>query len=156
MSQIDGPQSAYDFGGLGQLKAQAAKDGTDEAAIQKAAQQFEGMFLQMMLKSMRASVPEGGLLNSQATKTFEQMYDQQIVMAMTERGSTGIAEMVENFIRRTQSSDQPATNTSFSLDQTVQDALPLNDISARYKLPEGATQQFLLNRQTFRMDGGDQ
>ena len=80
MTDAIGPKSSYDFAGLGELKARAASDRSDDAAIKKAAQQFEAMFLQMMMKSMRATVEKGGLFDSQASETFEQMYDQQIVM----------------------------------------------------------------------------
>jgi len=47
-------QSALDFQGLGQLRGQAAQDGNK--AIRETAQQFESMFIEMMMKSMRESV----------------------------------------------------------------------------------------------------
>ena len=50
-------KTTYDFSGLGALKARAARDRTDEKTIEKTASQFEAMFLQMMMKSMRATVP---------------------------------------------------------------------------------------------------
>ena len=68
MTDAIGPKSSYDFAGLGELKARAASDRSDDAAIKKAAQQFEAMFLQMMMKSMRATVEKGGLFDSQASR----------------------------------------------------------------------------------------
>jgi flagellar protein FlgJ len=105
MITANGPKEVFDFAGLGSLKADAARDPKNDAAIEKAAQQFEALFLQMMLKSMRDATPKSGLFDSQALDTFEQMYDKQIVMAMSERGSTGLAEMIEQFIRRTHGVD---------------------------------------------------
>ena len=53
MNTISDPKTSYDFAGIGALKAQAARDGGDDDAIKKTADQFEAMFLQMMMKSMR-------------------------------------------------------------------------------------------------------
>ena len=153
MSDAIGPKSSYDFAGLGELKAKAASNGQDDAAIKKAAQQFEAMFLQMMMKSMRATVEKGGLFESQASETFEQMYDQQIVMAMSERGSTGLAQMVEKFIRQSHSTTDDLSDQKFLLDGKKRDALPLVDQSDAFRLPEGATQQFLLNQSRFLLKG---
>ena len=155
MTDAIGPKSAYDFAGLGELKAKAADDASNDAAIKKSAQQFEAMFLQMMMKSMRATIEKGGLFESQASETFEQMYDQQIVMAMSERGSTGLAQMVERFIRQSQGQDQENSDQKFLVNGRTPDSLPLDVKSDRFQLPEGATQQYLLNRGRFHIGGGD-
>ena len=155
MNDAIGPKSSYDFAGLGELKAKAASNAQDDAAIKKAAQQFEAMFLQMMMKSMRATIEKGGLFDSKASETFEQMYDQQIVMAMSERGSTGLAQMVEKFIRQSHGQIEDLGDQKFLIDSQKQDALPLVDKSDAFRLPEGATQQFLLNRNRFLL-GGDE
>ncbi|MDB4021920.1 rod-binding protein [Litorivicinus sp.] len=149
MSLVEGPATAFDFAALGELKAQAARDGSDDAAIKKAAQQFESMFLQMMLKSMRAAIPDGGLLESKATKTFEQMYDQQIVMAMSEKSTTGVAQMIESFIRRTQAEPEDGSKQPFLLDQKSKAALNLNGKSDFLPISEGITKDFLLNHNQF-------
>ena len=147
MTSVSDPRTSYDFSGLGALKAQAARDRTDDEAITKTAKQFEAMFLQMMLKSMREAVPKGGLFDSGETETFEQMLDQQFALAMAERGSTGLSQMVEDFIRRSQG---PATTGNspekFLLDRETRDPLPLVNESTKFKISEGTTQNFLLNR----------
>ena len=155
MNDMVGPKSSYDFSGLSELKARAASDASDDAAIKKAAQQFEAMFLQMMMKSMRATIEKGGLFDSQASETFEQMYDQQIVMAMAERGSTGLAQMVERFIRQSQNQSTDQGSQKFLIEGPGRDPLPLTDKSDGFRLPEGATQQFLLNRNRFLVRGGN-
>ena len=155
MTDAIGPKSSYDFAGLGELKAKAADDASNDAAIKKSAQQFEAMFLQMMMKSMRATIEKGGLFESQASETFEQMYDQQIVMAMSERGSTGLAQMVERFIRQSQGQDQGNSDQKFLVNGPTPDSLPLDVKSDGFRLPEGATQQYLLNRGRFLIGGGD-
>ena len=153
MTDAIGPKSSFDFAGLGELKAKAASNGQDDTAIKKAAQQFEAMFLQMMMKSMRATVEKGGLFDSKASETFEQMYDQQIVMAMSERGSTGLAQMVEKFIRQSHGQIDDLGGQKFLLDEQKTSEFPLVEESDALRLPEGATQQFLLNRNRFLLRG---
>ena len=147
-------KTTYDFTGLGELRAQAARDQTDDATVKKTASQFEAMFLQMMLKSMRATVPDGGLLNSSGTETFEQMLDQHVAMAMAGRRSTGLSQMVENFIRQSQSQSVDETvEQSFLLEKNPSPSLPLIKESDSFRIPEGNTQQFLLNRSRFGLGG---
>lgn len=156
MTPVNGPSSTFDFAGLGELRAEAASDPKNDQAIKKASQQFEALFLQMMLKSMRDAMPEGGLFDSKATETFEQMYDQQIVMAMSERGSTGLAEMIETFIRKSQGAIESESERFISLETDQAAHLQLSKESAGFALPEGATQQFLLDRAYRLAPGGDQ
>ena len=62
VNPTDTTRSYLDFEGLGQLRGQARKDG--KAALRETAQQFEGMFLQMMLKSMREATAKSDLVES--------------------------------------------------------------------------------------------
>ena len=156
MNTISDPKTSYDFAGIGALKAQAARDGRDDDAIKKTADQFEAMFLQMMMKSMRSTIQKGGLLYSAGTETFEQMLDQQFAMAMAGRRSTGLSQMVEEFIRRSQGlSTQESTPGHFSLRPKPVDALPLVNESAKFKISEDGAQNFLLNRSRLNLRGGN-
>ena len=58
------------------LRGQARQDG--KAALRETAQQFEGMFLQMMLKSMREATVKSDLVESSGAETFEAMFDKRI------------------------------------------------------------------------------
>jgi len=84
--------SYMDFGGLGKLKGQARTDA--KAATRETAQQFEAMFLQMMMKSMRDAVPKSGLNESQAEETFQGMFDKEVSLAMAKRSTLGIADLL--------------------------------------------------------------
>lgn len=84
--------SYLDFGGLGKLKGQARTDA--KAATRETAQQFEAMFLQMMMKTMRDAVPKSGFNESQAEETFQGMFDKEVSVAMAKRGSLGIAQLL--------------------------------------------------------------
>ena len=67
--------------GMDALRLQA-KNGSKES-VHAAAAQFESYFLQMMLRSMRQTLSQDGPLDSQETKTFTEMFDQQISQTMS-------------------------------------------------------------------------
>lgn len=155
MNTIDGPKAAYDFAGLGSLKAKAANDPKSDEAINKVAKQFEALFLQMMLKSMRDATPKGGLFDSKATETFEELYDKQLVAGLSERGETGIAKMVADYIKRSHGADLTNTDEKFFVGNADEISFPLVNESDVFKIPEGSTQQFFLNRNRFSFEGGE-
>jgi Rod binding domain-containing protein len=75
------------------------------------------------------------------------MLDQQFALAMAERGSTGLSQMVEDFIRRSQGTASTGNSPEkFLLDPQMKDSLPLVNESTKFKISEGTTQNFLLNR----------
>ena len=82
---------AFDTKGLGELK-QSAKAGSP-AALKSAATQFEAMFINMMMKSMRDATPQDGMLDNQQTKMFTSMLDQQMSQNMATRG-VGLADVL--------------------------------------------------------------
>ena len=79
---------AIESQGLDQLKLQAKRD--PDKALAATAKQFEAMFLGMIMKSMREATPKDGLLDSEQTKTYTAMLDQQFAQQMASRG-TGLA-----------------------------------------------------------------
>src|SRR5437763_5730713 len=82
---------ALDTNSLGDLK-QSAKAGSPEA-LKGAATQFESMFVGMMMKSMRDATPQDGMTDSQETKTFTGMLDQQMSQKLAKRG-IGLADVL--------------------------------------------------------------
>ena len=82
---------ALDTKGLGDLK-QSAKAGSP-AALKEAATQFEAMFINMMMKSMRDATPQEGMLDNQQSKMFTGMLDQQMSQNLAKRG-VGLADML--------------------------------------------------------------
>ena len=78
-----------DFNGLANLKARAAKESPE--ATREAARQFESLFVQMMLKSMRSA---GAVLGEKRDTTYEEMFDQQIAIEMTRDRGIGMAELL--------------------------------------------------------------
>jgi flagellar protein FlgJ len=82
---------ALDTQGLGDLK-RSAKTGAQEAT-RGAAQQFEALFINQMMKSMRDATPADGLMDNQQTKMFTGMLDQQLSQNMAKRGM-GLADVL--------------------------------------------------------------
>jgi flagellar protein FlgJ len=84
-------QFALDANALGNLKQQAKSD--PKQALSTAATQFEALFMQMLLKSMRDALPQDGPLASETTKTYTEMFDQQIAQQLSKKG-IGLANML--------------------------------------------------------------
>ncbi|MGE5384930.1 MAG: flagellar assembly peptidoglycan hydrolase FlgJ [Betaproteobacteria bacterium] len=73
-----------------------------EGGLKAAAQQFEAMFMQMVLKSMRDATPQDGLLNSDTSRFYTSMLDQQLAQDMTTSGKgLGFARLIEQQLGRT-------------------------------------------------------
>ena len=87
-----------DFQGLADLRTQAKHD--QKAALNETAQQFEALFIQMMLAEMRKSIPKEGLFDSQAVQTYQDMADKQVSLDMAKRGDFGIANVIKQQFER--------------------------------------------------------
>lgn len=85
-------QFALDMQGFQRLKHTARVD--EDAGRQAAAQQFEALFLQKMMTSMRDAIPKSDLLNSKQTEMFTSLLDQQWSQHLSGQGF-GLAEMLE-------------------------------------------------------------
>jgi len=90
---IDLAQVYTDFQGLGALRAQARED--QEAALDEVSRQFESMFMQMMLKSMRQASFGGGMFDSQQSEFYRDMYDQQMSVELSKQHGIGLADMLK-------------------------------------------------------------
>ncbi|MDP1615409.1 MAG: flagellar assembly peptidoglycan hydrolase FlgJ, partial [Methylococcales bacterium] len=82
-----------------------------EQALHKAAQQFEALFMNMLLKSMREATPKDGMFDSQQTQFFTQMYDQQLAQHLSTKG-IGIANILVKQLSRVDGSIEPQTSIS--------------------------------------------
>lgn len=63
--------------------------------LEKAAKEFEGMFMDIVMKSMRQSVPtEEGYGNSEKVQFFQTMLDEQYSKISTEKHGIGLAQAI--------------------------------------------------------------
>ncbi|MBI5109129.1 MAG: flagellar assembly peptidoglycan hydrolase FlgJ [Rhodocyclales bacterium] len=98
--------NVLDNGRLAALKRQARAG--DPAAAKEVARQFEALFMQMVLKSMRDAVPREGLFDSQASRLYESLHDQQLSLQLGGGRGLGLAAMIEKQLTREISPATPA------------------------------------------------
>ncbi|MCI1014799.1 flagellar assembly peptidoglycan hydrolase FlgJ [Herbaspirillum sp. C7C2] len=82
---------AVDANGLNGLR-EAARQNSPEA-IKGAAKQFEALFLNMVMKSMRDATPQNGPFDNEQTKMFTSMLDQHLSQSLAQRG-VGLADVL--------------------------------------------------------------
>ncbi len=99
---------AIDTQSLGQLRAQARQ--SPDQALKAAAQQFESVFMNMMLKSMREATPQDGMMDSDQTRLFTGMLDQQLAQSMSNRG-IGLADMMVKQLGHAGQTQPPALHS---------------------------------------------
>lgn len=81
-----------DFSQFTALRAEATAN--PNAAVEEVAAQFESIFLQQMLKSMRDATVKSDLFGSSQMDTYESMADQQLALQLSEQGGIGLARMM--------------------------------------------------------------
>jgi len=95
-SQLEMSRTVHDLGSLDTLRS-AAKSG-DKGALEEAAKQFEAIFVQMLLKSMRkaqeALSDKDSPFNSEQVKFYRDMHDQQLANDLSTQGSIGLADVI--------------------------------------------------------------
>ncbi|MDG0979169.1 MAG: rod-binding protein [Halieaceae bacterium] len=105
MSTPINPAATYDFNALAELRSQAR--GNEEAVARKVGEQFEAMFIDMMMASARdANKPlKSELFGSSSNDTYEEMYHKELSLHLAAQGSLGIADWVVEQVqtRKTQS-----------------------------------------------------
>ncbi|XBC44168.1 MAG: rod-binding protein [Buchnera aphidicola (Schlechtendalia peitan)] len=69
----------------------------NEIKITKVARQIEGLFLHMMLKSMRNSFPKDTLINTSQERIYEDIYDQFITQNISKVG-LGFSKVIKKQI----------------------------------------------------------
>ncbi|RDL44197.1 flagellar assembly peptidoglycan hydrolase FlgJ [Marinomonas piezotolerans] len=91
MNRVDNSAFFADFNSLANLKTQAQKD--PDAALEKVAQEFEAIFINMLFKNMRSANETigGGLFDSSQTKQYTEMMDSQLAQSLAGSGGIGLA-----------------------------------------------------------------
>jgi flagellar protein FlgJ len=87
--------SYHDLQSLQQIRSASKKD--EQGALRQAAEQFEAIFFNMLLKSMRQAnkaFEAEGLMNSQTTEFYRDMHDNQMATDLAQKGSLGLADIL--------------------------------------------------------------
>ena len=95
---------ALDVQAVNELRIDAKR--TDKAGLEAAAKQFEALFMNMMLKSMREATSQDSLLDSEQSRLYTSMLDQQLSQSMASRG-IGLADMMVRQLGRGLPADLP-------------------------------------------------
>ena len=85
---------------------------TSRANLKKAGQQFESVFIGMMLKSMRQANLGDGLFDSKNSETFRDMQDKQVAESMAAHQPIGIGKAMTDFLAKSQQALQDAAAAS--------------------------------------------
>jgi flagellar protein FlgJ len=109
-----------DFSGLQKLRSKVSgheKTAESQQATKEVAKQFESVFLQMMLKSMRDATVTGDSEEADQTRFYQEMFDKQIALDLANNrngGGLGIAALLE---RDMGGSQQNNLNTQGAVDK---------------------------------------
>lgn len=109
ISSPPGSQTSYlDFAQFHKLKQEYRTDA--DSGIQATARQLEGVFLNMMLKTMREAngvFAEGSYLSGGDSDQYRQMYDQQLSQTLASGRGIGLASMI---VRQMQAMEKNAAS----------------------------------------------
>ena len=109
-SPLELSRNANDIKGLDALR-RAAQSG-DSKALDEAAKQFEAIFVQMMLKSMRKAqdvmADKDSPFNSEQVKFYRDMHDTQIASDLASNGTIGLADIIVRQLGKTVDGYMPA------------------------------------------------
>lgn len=97
MRDIAGLGNAIESQGLRELRARVQQPSEQDLA--KVAKQFEAVFIEMMLKQMRAATPGDEMFGSNGEETYRSLFDRQMAVQMSRHESMGLAPMIEEQLR---------------------------------------------------------
>jgi peptidoglycan hydrolase FlgJ len=120
-----------------------------QEGMKQASKQFEVMFLQMMLKSMREATPSEGMFSSSQEKTYTAMLDQQLSQNLSGRG-LGLAEAMLTQLSRAMGGEAAALSgggpSSLQPDALAPKTAPVSQATPDLSFYEAATAQATLSR----------
>ncbi|QDQ28851.1 flagellar assembly peptidoglycan hydrolase FlgJ [Chitinimonas arctica] len=129
---------AIDSQAVGDLRAKLARD--PKGAAKEVASQFEKMFLDMVMKSMREATPKFDELESSTTSMFRGMYDQQLSQTLTSGRGLGLADVIAAQVERLSNPD----NLRTPLARPLRDSFALRSATpAAQTVPAPSAEGFL-------------
>lgn len=88
--------SIFDTSALTDLQRKAKEKSPE--ATKAIAQQFEALFTQMILKSMRQTLQGDGMTDSDATRFYQGLQDQQLALVLSKQGGMGLSSALERMM----------------------------------------------------------
>ena len=138
-TNINSAKSYNDFTALGELRGKAQRN--EAGAMRESAEQFEALFIQMMLKSMR---------EASSVMKSDLMHDKEISLQMAKRNALGFADVVVKNL--SQQKSVPSTSELLQLRQTstIQNGMPLNAPVLPMSLANKAQAAMALQKNTLK------
>ena len=123
MSETNSINSYLDFSGFSHLRAKAKDD--QNSAAKEVGRQFEAMFVQMMLKSVRQAneTIKSDLMGSSAVDTFEEMYHNELSQVMAANDAFGISDWLVKHVNNQTNSSRNARY----YEDISKNVLPINE-----------------------------
>ncbi|WP_422382180.1 flagellar assembly peptidoglycan hydrolase FlgJ [Marinicellulosiphila megalodicopiae] len=121
-----------DLAGLNSLKTQSKSD--EDGALQQVAKQFESMFVNMMLSSMRQAnevLGKDSMFNSQETDFYQDMYDEQLSLTLSQQGGFGVADVLYEQLKSKASSPEDLASIQLNTIDEANQGFNLGDNSIR-------------------------
>ena len=132
---------AFDATSLNALRARAATD--PKAAVKAAAQQFEALFMNELMKSMRASTLGGDGLDNAGYKMGTEMLDQQLATQLTGMPG-GLSDAIMRQLERQMGlSPGPIPSNASANTAANNSTLPLDQIHKPTRLPQKGAAGFV-------------
>src|SRR5690606_9547304 len=107
---MNGPSLSYtDLNAMAQMKAGSQADSPEN--MERVARQFESLFLNVMLKSIRDAnqvFAEGNPLNSPQTRFYQDMYDNQMSVRLAENRGMGEEDVALRQLPESEARPAPA------------------------------------------------
>jgi Rod binding domain-containing protein len=70
-------------------------------ALKMACQEFEALFLEYLLSTMRKSIPKSGLLgNSQEEEMYTSLFDQELCAKLSQQKGLGLGDLLYNQLQK--------------------------------------------------------
>ncbi|MGR9099968.1 MAG: flagellar assembly peptidoglycan hydrolase FlgJ [Gammaproteobacteria bacterium] len=136
-----------DLNGLTELKNQARNQSPE--ALKETARQFESIFLGMVLKSMREANLGEGLLDSDKTKFYQSMYDQQLSLHLAGQSGIGLADLI---VKQLGGNEEHARLENRNLEDYRESSLPVAKVRRIKDAPVESGQR-VENKLKIRQEG---
>ncbi|MDX1539621.1 flagellar assembly peptidoglycan hydrolase FlgJ [Arsukibacterium sp.] len=112
--------SYHDVNSLQNIKTAAKTD--EKAGLRQAAEQFEAIFMSMLLTSMRkanSAFEAEGMMNSQTTEFYRDMHDSQLATDLAQKGALGLADLLVAQLDPTAGISRPKKDTELNMPGTA-------------------------------------
>lgn len=143
MAMAPTPGLAADARGLAALRSEAVRD--PKAAAKEAAKQFEAIFMQELMKSMRAASIGSGLLDNETSKLGTEMLDAQFAVSFSGRPG-GLSELIARQLER-QMGVRPEPAPAAAAAAGAMPGVVPPDAARQPRIPERGAAAFLARHQ---------